>query len=204
MRWWKKDMVLIPLIRYKVDILVVTCASKPSWDPCWRTRSWFIRRLYNQWWNALLDYLWDTGLIFLLGRSRSLRLLSLLGRVDFPSSGDHKHTNSPWRRSATDPLRRTQTNKQTNRPSVTVSSGVSSAASGVRLLQGDPLGHLPGAVQGQPHPHRGHRHGDGVDDAALRLHLHLAGDLPLQRDAGKHSVWYEVRVEMGSDYQIMK
>lgn len=51
--------------------------------------------------------------------------------------------------------------------------------SGTRVFQVLLLCHLPGTVQGHAHSHCGHRHGDGIDASALRLHLHLAGDLPL-------------------------
>lgn len=49
----------------------------------------------------------------------------------------------------------------------------------IRALWAHPLWHPPRAVQRHSGSHRGHRQGDGVDEAALLLHPHLTGDLPL-------------------------
>ena len=62
--------------------------------------------------------------------------------------------------------------RSTNRPEFGIASGSRHAL--------DFLRHLLGAVVGQAEAHDGQHHGDLVEAAALRLHLNLAGYLPLQ------------------------
>lgn len=65
---------------------------------------------------------------------------------------------------------------------LTPRSGVVKVSSGRGLGRLDLLRHLFGAVVGQAQAHDGQHHGDLVDGAVLGLRLHLAGDLPLQRE----------------------
>lgn len=93
-----------------------------------------------------------------------------LGHVDLPSSNVTKRINSP--------------SLLHLKPSPAYADKLSEKPPAELLISGalqvDPLCHLPGAVQRHSHPHCGHRHGDGVDETALRLHPHLTRDLPLQ------------------------
>lgn len=96
----------------------------------------------------------------------------LLGHEDFPSTS--------------------QTHLSLHRePSPTYTNSLSDLISGMLGLQVDPLCHLPGAVQRHSHPHGGHHHGDGVDETALRLHLHLTWDLPLHEMRRDDAAWWD-------------
>lgn len=92
------------------------------------------------------------------------------------------NTLTPSTSSVTNLLRRTQTNSPSHKPPTErrFAAEYLPLISGVWLLQMDPLCHLPGAVQRHSHPHCGHRHGDGINEAALWLHPDLTWDLPLQ------------------------
>lgn len=103
----------------------------------------------------------------------------LRGHLDFPSSTTQTHPHTWTHSSSADFLWRSQTHVAWTARAAETEPVNRWDLSGVRPLQLDSLWHPPGAVQRHSHPHRGHRHGDRIDEAALRLNLDLTRHLPL-------------------------
>lgn len=120
---------------------------------------------------------WNKWQIFRLGQNNDSHLPP--GTLRFSFKQHHKQP--PPSQTFSDLHK--QTNDPSQKPTVLSDrrrSDCFSLISGVRMFQLDSLCHLPGAVQRHSHPHCGHRHGNGVDEAALWLHPDLPWDLPLQ------------------------